>query len=145
MKYRGTSDSHPGAAPVDEPLPTISAGGGRGGIHVGEVRAFLTTYYGSDGTGGQGLLEPMRTIRAKACLGLVTVAGVDYQVADIGFRMLQPSELLRAQFGTYAAGYDLSDAKTIADEVKLIGNSVPPELGEAVLRENMPLEWAVAA
>lgn len=145
VKYRGTSKSHPGASPIDEPMPTISAGGGKGGIHVGEVRAFLMAYYGTDGTGGQSLDEPMRTIRSKHCLGLVTVAGDLYQIVDICFRMLQPHELLRAQFGKYAADYDLSDARTKADEIKLIGNSVPPELGEAVLRENMPQEWAVAA
>jgi DNA (cytosine-5)-methyltransferase 1 len=87
----------------------------------------------------------MRTIRAKHCLGLVTVHGVDYQLVDIGFRMLQPSELLRAQFGKYAASYDMSAATTKADAIRLIGNSVPPELAEAVLRANLPVQWAVAA
>jgi DNA (cytosine-5)-methyltransferase 1 len=140
-KFRGTHPSQPGSASVEEPLPTISAGG----IHVAEVRAFLTAYYGTDATGGQGLLEPMRTIRAKHCLGLVTVHGVDYQLVDIGFRMLQPSELLRAQFGKYAASYDMSAATTKADAIRLIGNSVPPELAEAVLRANLPVQWAVAA
>jgi DNA (cytosine-5)-methyltransferase 1 len=140
-KFRGTAPNQPGACSVEEPLPTISAGG----IHVAEVRAFLTAYYGTDGTGGQELLEPMRTIRAKHCLGLVTVHGVDYQIVDIGFRMLQPSELLRAQFGKYAAGYDMSAASTKADQIRLIGNSVPPELAEAVLAANVRGERSVAA
>jgi DNA (cytosine-5)-methyltransferase 1 len=47
VKFRGTSKSHKGAASVDEPLPTVSAGG----IHVAEVRAFLTTFYGSGSVG----------------------------------------------------------------------------------------------
>src|SRR5690606_23242588 len=83
-KFRGTHPSQPGSASVDEPLPTISAGG----IHVAEVRAFLTAYYGSDSTGGQLVTEPLRTLTAKHRLGLVTVAGVDYQITDIGLRML---------------------------------------------------------
>jgi DNA (cytosine-5)-methyltransferase 1 len=140
--FRGTDPSQPGSASVEEPLPTISAGG----IHVAQVRAFLTTYYGSDGTGGQALDEPMRTIRSKHCFGLVTVEGVDYQIVDIGFRMLEPHELLRAQFGKFAEGYDLSLAKSKAAKVRLIGNSVCPELVEALVGANVPpQDRAVAA
>ena len=135
--FRGTSASHPGCAAIDQPLPTISAGGEKGGIHVAEVRAFLTTYYGSDGTGGQEIDAPMRTVRTKDCLGLVTVEGVDYEIADIGFRMLEPHELLRAQFGRHASGYDLSPAKTKKDQVRLIGNSVCPEVAEQIVLANM--------
>jgi DNA (cytosine-5)-methyltransferase 1 len=131
--FRGTHPSQPGAASVEEPLPTISAGG----IHVAEVRAFLTAYYGSDGSGGQLLTEPMRSITAKHRLGLVTVHGVDYQIADIGLRMLEPEELKRATYGKYADRCDLSAAKTKAAKVKLLGNAVPPELVEAVVRSNL--------
>lgn len=137
-KFRGTHRNQPGSCPVDEPLPTISSGGGRGGVHVAEVRAFLTAYYGNDGTGGQSLLEPMRTLTAKHRLGLVTVQGVDYQITDIGFRMLEPHELLRAQFGEFAHGYDLSAATTKKDKIRLIGNSVCPEVAEALVRANLP-------
>jgi len=132
-KFRGTSDQHPGCAPVDEPLPTISAGG----IHVAEVRAFLTAYYGN-GSPGQPLDEPTRTITSKHRLGLVTVAGVDYQIVDISMRMLEPHELLRAQFGRFAKDYDLSSATTKAARVRLIGNSVCPELAEAIVAANIP-------
>ena len=68
---------------------------------------------------------------------MVTVSGVDYQIVDIGMRMLEPHELLRAQFGRFAAGYDLSAATTKAAKVRLIGNSVCPELAEAVVRANV--------
>lgn len=144
-KFRGTSEAHPGCASVDEPLPTVSAGGGKGGVHVGEVRAFLTAYYSSDGTSGQRLDEPARTITAKHRLGLVTVDGIDYQIVDIGFRMLEPHELLRAQFGRFAEGYDLSEAKSKAAKVRLIGNSVCPELAEALIRANVPRRERAAA
>ncbi len=112
---------------------------------VDQVRAFLTAYYGSDGTSGQSLFEPMRTITTKHRLGLVTVHGVDKQIADILFRMLYPHELLRAQFGRYADGYDLSAAKTLAMKVFVIGNSVPPEPAEALIRANDPQVEAEAA
>jgi DNA (cytosine-5)-methyltransferase 1 len=115
------------------------------GTHIAEVRAFLTAYYGTDGSSGQQLLEPLRTVTAKHRLGLVTVAGLDYQIVDIGLRMLQPHELLRAQFGRYAAGYDFSPAKTKAAQVRLIGNSVCPEVAEAVVRANMRGEARAAA
>lgn len=144
-KFRGTSSEHPGCADPREPVPTISAGGHRGGVHVAEVRAFLTAYYGSDGPGGQALLEPLRTITAKHRLGLVTVSGIDYQIVDIGMRMLQPHELLRAQFGRFADSYDLSAATTKAAKVRLIGNSVCPEIAEAIVAANLRGEAQRAA
>lgn len=99
------------------------------------VRAFLAAYYGS-GDVGQALDESMRTIVTKDRFGLVTVEGVEHVITDIGLRMIDPHELLRAQFGRFAAGYDISAAKTKAAKVKLIGNSVCPEMAEAVLRAN---------
>lgn len=132
-KFRGTDPSQPGSCPVDAPLPTISAGG----VHVAEVRAFITAYYGNDATGGQSAREPLRTITAKHRLGLVTVADVDFQIVDIGMRMLQPHELLKAQFGGFAAGYDLSAARTKAAQIRLIGNSVCPDVVEALVRANL--------
>jgi DNA (cytosine-5)-methyltransferase 1 len=130
--FRGTADNQPGSADPTEPLPTISAGG----THVAEVRAFLTAYYGSDSTTGQQLQLPLRTVTSRDRFGLVMVAGTEYQIVDIGMRMLQPHELLRAQFGKYADGYDLSLAKTKKAKVKLIGNSVCPEVAEAIVRVN---------
>lgn len=140
-KFRGTDPSQPGSCPVDAPLPTISVGG----VHVAEVRAFITAYYGNDATGGQSAREPLRTITAKHRLGLVTVAGVDFQIVDIGMRMLQPHELLKAQFGGFAAGYDLSAARTKAAQVRLIGNSVCPDVVEALVRSNLRRREARAA
>jgi DNA (cytosine-5)-methyltransferase 1 len=138
LKLRG--DCH-GAA-VDEPAPTITAAG----THVAEVRAFLTAFYGSDGSVGKGqsLHEPARTLTARHRLGLVTVAGADYQIVDIGMRMLEPHELLRAQFGRFAEDYDLSaavgkkGAYAKGAAVRLIGNSVCPEVAEALVRANLP-------
>ncbi|MFL5344374.1 MAG: DNA cytosine methyltransferase [Hyalangium sp.] len=119
-------------AALDEPMPTVKASGN----HIAAVHAFLMQYYGS---GGQwaGVNEPMRTITAKHRVGLVAVHGVDYQIVDIGMRMLEPHELLRAQFGRFASNYDMSAATSKAAQVRLIGNSVCPEAAEAVVRANL--------
>lgn len=122
--------------PADAPLPTITAAS----QHIAEVRAFLTAFYGSDGGAGKGqsLRDPLRTVTAKHRLGLVTIEGADYQIVDIGMRMLEPHELLAAQFGRFASAYDLGAAATKAAKVRLIGNSVCPEVAEAIVRANMP-------
>lgn len=144
VKFRGDeTNGHPGCCDVEEPLPTVAAQG----LHVAEVRAFLTAFYSTDGTAGKGqsLLEPARVITARHRLGLVTVAGVDYQIVDIGMRMLEPHELLAAQFGRFAESYDLSAARTKSAKVRLIGNSVCPEAAEAVVRANAPERAEAAA
>lgn len=136
VKFRG--DCH--SSQLDLPMPTVTAKG----FHIGEVRAFLTAYYGNDLAQGmgQGLDESLRALTAKQRFGLVTVEGVDYQIVDIGMRMLEPHELLRAQFGRFAADYDLSAAKTKTAKVRLIGNSVCPEVAEAIVRANIVVKAA---
>lgn len=124
---------------------TLSEPEERPGYRVRQVRSFLSVYYGSDGTGGQQLMEPMRTVTAKARLGLVTVEGTDYQVVDIGFRMLEPHELLAAQCGEYACDFDLSAAKTKAEQIDLIGNMVVPHVAKALVAANTYTDRAVAA
>lgn len=137
VKLRGTCRD--GQA-LDAPMPTITAGGS----HVGEVRAFLIKYYG---TGGQwaGCDEPMHTVTANDRMGLVTVriAGEDYVLADIGMRMLTPRELYRAQGFPDSYIIDaLADGKplTKTDQIAQCGNSVPPDVAEAIVRENLPAE-----
>jgi DNA (cytosine-5)-methyltransferase 1 len=133
-KFRGTDPSQPASGSVEEPLPTISAGG----IHSAEVRAFLTAYYSGPDDKGQSLDDPARTITTKDRLALVTIEGIDYAIIDdIGMRMLEPHELLRAQFGTFAARYDMSAAKTKTAQVRLIGNSVCPEVAQALVAANV--------
>ncbi|MDD7638139.1 MAG: DNA cytosine methyltransferase, partial [Clostridiales bacterium] len=84
-------NNHCDGRDIMEPIPTITAGDG----HFGEVRAFLIKYYGQ-GT-GQNIKEPLDTVTARDRFGLVTIAGVDYQIVDIGLRMLEPKELYGCQ------------------------------------------------
>lgn len=111
-----------------DPMPGLTAGG----FHIGEVRAFLVKYFK---TGGPvSLRKPAPTLSTKHRLGLVEVHGEVYQLTDLKLRMLTPRELLRAQFGKYAEGYILLGNQ--AQQVKAIGNSVAPEVAEALVRAN---------
>lgn len=142
VKFRGTSPGHMGQPDIREPIDTISAGGN----HVGEVRAFLTKYHGCPQETGQTLFDGMHTVTGADRFGLVTVEGEDYEIVDIGMRMLQPHELLAAQFGEFAAEYSFDVTKTNrfgkevplghADKVRLIGNSVPPHVVRALVTAN---------
>lgn len=117
--------------PVTEPVSTIRAEG----THIGEVRAFLIKYFGTDQD--PRLEEPLHTVTSKHRFGLVTVHGEEYVIADIGLRMLSPPELYRAQgfpedylIEPVVGGKRLS--KTA--QVRMCGNSVCPPIAAAVAR-----------
>lgn len=120
---------------IKEPLHTITAGDG----HFGEVRAFLIKYYGQ-GT-GQDIKEPLDTITAQDRFGLVTIAGVDYQIVDIGLRMLEPRELYGCQGFPYDYIIDHDYAGKEyprSEQVRRCGNAVCPPIPAALVRANLP-------
>ena len=122
---------------IRKPMPTITAGGG----HLGEVRAFLMSYYGNGNDIGQRLDEPLRTITAKDRFGIVTVAGQDYQIVDIGMRMLEPHELFKAQ--GFPDDYIIDREYTGKEypktqQVARCGNSVCPPIAKALVEANLP-------
>lgn len=122
---------------IREPLGTVTAGAGGG--HFGEVRAFLIKYYG-EGT-GQDMKEPLDTITARDRFGLVTVNGVDYQIVDIGLRMLEPKELYRCQGfpEDYIIDRDASGKQyPKTEQVKRCGNAVCPPIPAALVKANLP-------
>lgn len=128
LKFRGECNG----ASLDEPAPTITAQG----LHLAECRAFLVKYFGA-AKHGQTLFDGLHTVTAKPRFGLVVVDGQPYEIADIFLRMLEPHELLRAQFGEHADGYDLSAAKTKEAKTRLVGNSVCPHVAAALVRANV--------
>lgn len=108
-----------------EPMPTLTAGGG----HVGEVRTFLEKYHGAD------------------ALGLVTIHGETYAIVDIGMRMLTPRELARAQ--GFPDSYVLDpifNGKPLSKsaQVRMIGNSVCPDVATALIVANFAHEKQIA-
>lgn len=99
-------------APVDEPLPTVTAGAN----HHGLVTTFLKKYLGGDAE------------------NIVRIGDETYRIVDIGLRMLTPRELARAQ--GFPDGYILTGTKE--QQVARVGNSVSPPVARAIVEANRP-------
>ena len=138
-------------APLTHPAPTVSAGG----QHFGEVRAFLTSYYGNS-RDGTDLADPMGTVTARDRFALVMIHGEPYAIADIGMRMLEPRELFRAQ--GFPEGYVINPVVggrelTKTAQVRMCGNSVCPPAARALVAANVEVQgqrhmwpgWELAA
>lgn len=124
-----------------EPIHTITAKD-----HHSLVTAFLTAFYGNEKDGNL-VSEPLRTIPTKDRFGLVTINQVQYRIVDIGFRMLQPIELFKAQGfpdsyifdkGVDDHGCEIRLTKT--EQTRMVGNSVPPDLAYALVNANFQHE-----
>lgn len=128
-------NNHCDGKDIRQPLPTITAGDG----HFGEVRAFLIKYYG-DAT-GQDIKNPLDTITSRDRFGLVTIDDTDYQIVDIGLRMLEPRELYGCQGfpEDYIIDHDFEGhTYPRSEQVRRCGNSVCPPLPAAMVRSNLP-------
>lgn len=159
MGYGERKGQEPRVLNLDQPLGTITAGGNKFGIaeatlqfgdaaavssgvkdHGVQVAAFLMQYNGA--SIGQPLDQPMNTITTKDRFGVVVVIhGVPFRIIDIGFRMLEPHELFAAQGfpENYVINID-AEGNTIpkSSQVARCGNSVPPDLPDALVRANLP-------
>lgn len=128
-------NNHCDGRDMRDPIPTITAGDG----HFGEVRTFLIKYYGQ-GT-GQDINEPLDTVTSRDRFGLVTIDGTDYQIVDIGLRMLEPRELYGCQGfpADYIIDHDYT-GKTYprSEQVRRCGNAVCPPIPAAMVRANLP-------
>lgn len=124
---------------ADEPARTVTASGN----HAALVYSFLQKYYSTGGQ-WQAADEPLHTVTTNDRLSVVTVTidGAMYAIVDIGMRMLRPRELANAQ------GFDRTFVLTgsATNQVERIGNSVCPQLAEAMVRANYtPRPAGVAA
>lgn len=127
VKLEGTCKD---GQPLTEPLGTVQAQGN----HYAEVRAFLIKYYGTDGA--PQLDKPLDTITTHDRFALVTVAGCEYAIVDIGLRMLTPRELFNAQGFPHDYKIDPvinNKPLTKTAQVHKCGNSVPPPLSQALV------------
>ena len=128
-------NNHCDGRDIRQPIPTITAGDG----HFGEIRAFLVKYYGQ-GT-GQDVRDPLDTVTTHDRFGLVTIQGVDYQIVDIGLRMLEPQELYGCQGfpDDYIIDRDyMGKTYPRSEQVKRCGNAVCPPIPAALVRANLP-------
>ncbi|RVU15201.1 DNA cytosine methyltransferase [Methylobacterium oryzihabitans] len=127
-------------SPMGAPAPTITGGGN----HAAAVYAFLAKYYGS-GAPSQAADDPLHTVTTKPRHGVVTVTiqGQPYAIVDIGMRMLSTRERFLAQ--GFQPDYvidrgELDDGTIIPltgeEQGRMCGNSVVPQLAEALVRAN---------
>ncbi len=117
------------------PLGTITARD-----HHALTAAFLVKYYGAAAGQSQGLREPLHTVTSRARFGLVTIHGEEYQIVDIGMRMLQPHELFAAQ--GFPDDYQIAPTfngrpLTKTAQIALAGNSVCPQVAAAVVGDQV--------
>lgn len=121
-----------------------------------EVAAFLVKYYGNE-VDGHGLTAPIGTVTTKDRFAVVTVTidATTYVIVDIGMRMLTRRELANAQ--GFPADYELAPLcgvarkkdgswrklkaprpLSISSSIRMIGNSVCPDMSETLVRANLP-------
>lgn len=145
--------------PADQPLTTITTTGAQQRVvrttmveadalppeqmqRAVQVAAFLIKYYGAE-DGGHGLDNPLGTVTTKDRFAVVTVTidAITYVIVDIGMRMLTRRELANAQ--GLPADYILDPIGpngkplTISSSIRMIGNSVCPDMAEALARANI--------
>jgi len=132
------------ASAIEAPVPTITAQG----KHIAEVRAFLIKYH-RDGGQLATPAAPLPTIDTTDRIGIVTVQGIEYQIVDIGMRMLTARERFNAQ--GFPPGYIIeldvprvekrtgkTNMKRITGDQqgRMVGNSVSPVMAEALVTAN---------
>ena len=72
---------------------------------------------------------------------MVTVNGVDYQIVDIGLRMLEPKELYGCQGfqDDYIIDHDdTGKPYPRSEQVRRCGNAVCPPIPAALVKANLP-------
>lgn len=121
IKYYGQG----GARPLDEPLDTITTKDRFALVTV----QFIKRYYSGDDQ-HHSLDEPIGTITTIPHQALITAGVLHSGVRDVKLRMLNVSELRRAQ--GFPDTYVLPSNQTLAK--KYIGNSVVPLMAEALVR-----------
>lgn len=111
---------------INEPLPTVHAGG----IGFGLAEPFLVEYHGTGGA--TSIDEPLKTQTGRDRFGLAQPFVFEHEgkryLLDIHFRMLQPHELARAM--SFPKSYKFKGTRE--QVVKQIGNAVPVNLAKAL-------------
>jgi DNA (cytosine-5)-methyltransferase 1 len=85
----------------------------------------------------------LNTVTTRDRFGLVTVQGETFEIADIGWRLLTPRELFRAQGFDDAYVIDPIINRTPLSktaQVRMAGNSVVPPVAQAIVAANLPRE-----
>nr|DAV39671.1 MAG TPA: DNA cytosine methyltransferase [Caudoviricetes sp.] len=170
VKMRGANIG----APVDEPLRTVSAQGQHHALTTATLIKYYGTGGGSDAgaplhtvtakdrmglvcaeldADGARYAQTLDWLRWWGVIGPdaeaeIVIRGVVYRIVDIAMRMLAPRELYRAQGfpDTYVIAPECG-GKPISKtaQVRMCGNSVPPQFVAALVTANGPGTWAEEA
>jgi len=121
------------------------------------VAAFLVKYYKSGVARPADAPFDALTTKARYAVVTVTIDATTYVIVDIGMRMLTPRELARAQgfpedyildpiVPQLIRGKWVSKPLTKAAQIRMIGNSVCPDVACALVAANQPgIEMKMAA
>lgn len=148
IQYYSTGGQH---APADEPARTIPTKGRVAVVEAVQLRTdVLTPLQWRTARAAAALLRQYFPERFPVAAGEepeIVMIG-DYILVDIGLRMLKPRELARAQgfsdryilnpfISVESRGRVVRRRLTATEQVKLIGNSVCPQVAEALVRANL--------
>lgn len=134
VRYNGDRPGAERVTDIEHPLGTQDTAN-----RFALVAAFLARYNGQSKE--QPVTAPIGTLDTTDRYALVTVMidGEQYAIVDIGMRMLTPRELFRAQ--GFPDNYVIDPVGesgkplTKTAQIRACGNSVPPDLSEAIIRE----------
>lgn len=141
IQYSETRDNSITGQHIKDPIMNVDGANRRE-----RVAAFLHKYYDGGYKGaGENVENPLPTmldtVTAQDRFGLVTINGTDYQIVDIGLRMLEPRELYGCQGfpDDYIIDHDYT-GKTYprSEQVRRCGNAVCPPIPAALVRANLP-------
>ena len=123
-----------------EPLSTITTTGSQQQLVSAQVQRWTSSLEnGVHFDMVETLLERFSELKKNGKYGIITIDGIDYQIVDIGMRMLTPRELFRAQGfpENYIIEYDaLGNGITKTAQVRMCGNSVCPPVAKALIEAN---------
>lgn len=114
VRYNGGEHRH---HPISAPVPTLDTSN-----RYGLVQPLIMEYYGNGKC--SPVSNPLGTVTCKERFALLKPEN-----CHIGFRMLQPHELAKAQ--SFPDWYQFTGTKT--EIVKQIGNAVCPKMAEALV------------
>lgn len=128
------SNTNGGSGDLRKPINAILAQG----QHKGLVAAFLARYSGA--ASGSKRRKPAPAPTPDRRIDLVTIDSVDYQLTDIGMRMLAARELYNAQGfpDTYRISFEFNGKPLTKEaQIRMCGNSVCPDVARALVAANV--------
>lgn len=126
---------------IDSPIDTITSKDRFGIISAKIIKVSDSSYFGNWNDIRNMLNTYCNYNLADDEVILLKINNIYYFISDIGFRMLEPRELFNGQgfSSDYIIDFDINGKSySKKEKVARCGNSVPPQLAEALIRANAP-------